>query len=66
MRLLSASIGNDEHLAWSVLLIRPHASGDEEKIYKHLTHEKFESSDEKRDLHANVKVSEESFGLLSP
>jgi len=30
--------GNDEYLpAWSVLLIRPHVSGDETKIYKQPT-----------------------------
>ena len=28
---------NDEHLAWSVLLIRPRVSGDELNFYKHLT-----------------------------
>ena len=32
---LSCSLGNDELSTWSVLLIRPHVSGDELKIQVH-------------------------------
>lgn len=67
------NLGDDEHpFAWSVLLIRPHASGDETKVfYKHPTprsilDETMAHSWKDMIMQEYITVREESFGLLSP